>query len=67
MDKGQALHLLKGTLAEIADVRGYARTDDFSCLREVDAKVREVREVRMIIEGIDCFGKQLLRAEDVLG
>ena len=57
MDKGQALHLLKGALAEIADARGVARTDDFSGLREVDAKVREVR---MILEGIDELPTSLL-------
>ena len=57
MEKGQALHLLKGALAEIADSRGHARTDDFSGLREVDAKVREVR---MIIEGIDGLPHSLL-------
>jgi hypothetical protein len=54
MDKSQALHLLKGSLAEIADNRGIARTDDFSGLREVDAKVREVC---MVLEGIDNLPK----------
>lgn len=57
MEKGQALHLLKGALAEIADNRGFARTDDFSGLREVDAKVREVR---MVFEGIDGLPMSLL-------
>jgi hypothetical protein len=57
MEKGQALHLLKGALAEISDSRGHARTDAFSGLREVDAKVREVR---MIIEGIDGLPQTLL-------
>jgi hypothetical protein len=57
MDKGQALHLLKGALAEIADGRGFARTDGFSGLREVDAKIREVR---MILEGIDGLPSSLL-------
>ena len=57
MDKGQALQLLKSALAEIADGRGFARTDDFSGLRKVDAKVREVR---MILEGIDGLPTALL-------
>lgn len=57
MDKTQAIHLLKTALAEIADSRGYARTDDFSGLREVDAKVREVR---MILEGVDGLPGSLL-------
>ena len=57
MEKGQALHLLRGALAEISDSRGSARTDDFSGLREVDAKVREVR---MVLEGIDGLPASLL-------
>lgn len=50
MEKSQALHLLKSALTEIADPRGFAKVDDYSGLREVDAKVREVR---MILEGVD--------------
>lgn len=57
MDKSQALQLLKGALAEIADETGSAKTNHFSGLREVDAKIREVR---MIIEGIDELPKSLL-------
>jgi hypothetical protein len=56
MDKNQAMHLLKGALAEIADTKGFARTDDFSGLREVDAKVREVR---MVLDSIDTLPKSL--------
>jgi len=59
MEKGQALNLLRGALAEISDSRGFARTDDFSGLREVDAKVREVR---MVLEGIDGLPASLLDA-----
>ncbi len=57
MDRSRALDLLRGVLAEIADSRGVARTDHFSGLREVDAKVREVR---MILEGIEDMPKSLL-------
>lgn len=57
MDKSQALNLLKGVLAEILDTKGFAKTDDFSGLREVDAKVREAR---MVLENIDDLPKSLL-------
>lgn len=57
MERSQALSLLKGALAEIADNRGVAKTDDFSGLREVDAKVREVR---MVLESIDNLPGSLL-------
>lgn len=59
MEKRQALHLLKDALAEITDSRGSAITENFSGLREVDAKVREVR---MIFEGIDGLPTSLLDA-----
>lgn len=57
MQKEQALDLLKEALAEIADNRGSARTECFTGLREVDAKVREVR---MILENIDNLPASLL-------
>lgn len=57
MNKNQALNLLKAALSEISDVNGYARTDRFGSLREVDAKIREVR---MILEGIEDLPKSLL-------
>jgi hypothetical protein len=63
MDKTKALNLLKTALSEISDNRG-ARTDDFSGLREVDAKVREVR---MILEGVEGLPSSLLQsmADDI--
>ncbi len=57
MDKSKALQLLRGVLSEIADNSGSAKTEHFSGLREVDAKVREVR---MVLEGIDDLPKSLL-------
>jgi hypothetical protein len=57
MEKVQALHLLKTALAEIADHKGAAKVDEFSGLREVDAKVREVR---MILEGVGGLPSSLL-------
>ena len=57
MEKVQALNLLKTALAEIADARGLARVDDFNGLREVDAKVREVR---MVLESVDGLPSSLL-------
>ncbi len=45
MDPGTAKNLLTKTLQEVLDNRGLARTDDFSGLRAVDAKVREVRMI----------------------
>lgn len=59
MEKSQALHLLNSALNEITDTRGAARTDSFSGLREVDAKVREVR---MILQGIDGLPSSLLES-----
>lgn len=59
MDKGQALNLLKSALSEISDASGAVKTDHFSGLREVDAKVREVR---MILEGVDNLPKSLLES-----
>lgn len=59
MEKSQAIYLLKSALGEITDARGVARTDDFSGLREVDAKVREVR---MILEGVEGLPASLLDA-----
>lgn len=57
MEKLQALHLLQTALAEIALPNGSAATESFSGLREVDAKVREVR---MIIEGVEGLPPSLL-------
>lgn len=64
MDKAQALHLLKAALSEIAQPNGIAKTEQFGGLREVDAKVREVR---MILEGIDGLPPSLLNSmsEDI--
>ena len=59
MEKSQALHLLKSALTEIADTRALAKVDDFSGLREVDAKVREVR---MILEGVGGLPGSLLES-----
>jgi hypothetical protein len=55
--KSQALHLLNTALAEIALPDGSAATDRFSGLREVDAKVREVR---MVLEGVEGLPPSLL-------
>ena len=57
MEKSPALHLLQSALKEIALPDGSAATDLFFGLREVDAKVREVR---MIIEGVDGLPPSLL-------
>lgn len=57
MDKTQALQLLNTALSEIALPNGVARTEKFSGLREVDAKVREAR---MVFEGIDGLPSSLL-------
>ena len=59
MEKSQALHLLKSALTEVADSRGFAKVDDYSGLREVDAKVREVR---IILEGVDGLPASLLES-----
>lgn len=58
MEKSKALSLLNGALSEISDSRR-ARTDDFSGLRDVDAKVREVR---MILEGVEGLPSSLLHS-----
>lgn len=50
--KPQALHLLRTALSEIAMPDGSAATDRFSGLREVDAKIREVRMVLEVVEGL---------------
>ncbi|WP_068175963.1 hypothetical protein [Hydrogenophaga taeniospiralis] len=55
--KSQAQSLLKSALSEIAQSDGIAATDRFSGLREVDAKVREVR---MILEGVEGLPPSLL-------
>jgi hypothetical protein len=57
MDKNQALQLLKAALLEIASPNGVAKTDEFGGLREVDAKVREVR---MVLEGMEGLPSSLL-------
>lgn len=53
MDPRTAKNLLTKILQEVIDGRGNARTDDFSGLRAVDAKVREVR---MILAGVPTSG-----------
>ena len=55
--KPQALHLLRAALSEVALPDGSAATDRFSGLREVDAKVREVR---MVLEGAEGLPPTLL-------
>lgn len=50
MQKDHALRLLKAALGDIQTPTGAALTDRFSSLREVDAKVREVRQ---ILQGVD--------------
>jgi hypothetical protein len=57
MEKSQALHLLKSALSEVQIGNGVAATDSFSSLREVDAKIREVR---MILEGVEGLPANLL-------
>lgn len=57
MEKAQALHLLQVALSEIALPDGSAATERFSSLREVDAKVREIR---MVLEGVDGLPASLL-------
>lgn len=57
MDKTHALQMLKAVLVEIALPNGSARTDQFSGLREVDAKIREAR---IILEGVDGLPPALL-------
>ena len=57
MDRAHALQLLRDTLAEITVPDGSAATDRFASLREVDAKIREVR---MVLEGVDGLPRTLL-------
>jgi hypothetical protein len=57
MDRAQALALVRTTISEVALQDGTAATERFSGLREVDAKVREVR---MILEGVDGLPPFLL-------
>jgi len=57
MEKSQALHLLQTALSEVALPDGSAATESFHGLREVDAKVREVR---MTFEGVDGLPASLL-------
>lgn len=57
MDKVQALRLLRTALVEIANPDGTAQTDNFLGLREVDAKLREVR---MTLEGLDGMPSSFL-------
>jgi hypothetical protein len=45
MDTNKAISLLEGIMTEITVSGGYASTDSFSSLREVDAKVRETKMV----------------------
>lgn len=57
MDKVQAVKLLQGILTEITMSDGLAATDRYNSLRDVDAKVREVR---MVLEGLDGIPSTLL-------
>jgi hypothetical protein len=57
MERNQALHLLKAALSEIALPNGTAATERFGGLREVDAKIREVK---MVLEGAEGLPASLL-------
>lgn len=57
MEKSQALNLLKTALSEVMQSDGSAATESFSGLREVDAKVREVR---MVLEGVEGLPASLI-------
>jgi hypothetical protein len=57
MEKSQALNLLKIALSEVTQSDGSAATESFSGLREVDAKVREVR---MVLEGVEGLPASLI-------
>jgi hypothetical protein len=59
MEKKQALGLLKTALGEIQDRSGNARTEEYRGLRDVDAKVREVK---MILEEVDDLPPSLLES-----
>jgi hypothetical protein len=50
MDVEKARAMIKKLLGEILDSNGYAATDRFAGLRDVDAKVREFR---MLLDGIE--------------
>ena len=52
MQKDHALRLLRNALSEVSESNGVARTDSFSGLREVDAKIREVRHILDGVEGL---------------
>lgn len=57
IEKTKAEHLLKTVLSEITMSNGMAATERFIGLREVDAKVREVR---MILGGVEGLPPSLL-------
>jgi len=61
MESQQALSFLNGILKEIESSPGVARTDDFSGLRVVDAKVKEAR---MILSGVNGLPDSLVRDMD---
>ncbi len=61
MESQQAIKLLKGILSEIEFSPSVARTDDFSGLRVVDAKVKEAR---MILSGVNGLPESLLKDLD---
>lgn len=52
MEYSKAILLLRGILSEIALSSGAAATEKYGGLREVDAKVREVRHVIESVEGL---------------
>ena len=58
MNKDQSEFLLKSALKEITTTNGNAATDAFSSLREVDAKIREVK---MILTGMQNIPQTLLQ------
>ncbi len=57
MNKQNALKLLRDALAEITMPDGTAATERFNSLREVDAKIRDVR---MVLEAVDNLPPSLL-------
>ncbi len=57
MQTAQAKEVLARSLKEILNPNGSGVRDDFSNLREVDAKVREVR---MVLKGVDDLPSSLL-------
>ena len=52
MERDHALRLLKSALDEVSEPNGAAKTESFSGLREVDAKIREVRHILNGVEGL---------------